>query len=363
MSGFYKKLMATGAALTMSLSSFAFADNVCPPPACDPCARWCDNVSFNASWLYWKVGGEDFDYAVEKFTNDNCDCLFESRTKIHDVDFDWDSGFRIGVGFDVPCWGWGVDLNWTHLDTSSRSRTHVEGRRGVDVAYSFLPVYGFTDTLCEDERADFSGAVKFRYNVIDLEFGKWCCCGCLAYRPHVGLRGADIQERFNNGIELFNTAFENDGLTINDANLHAENNFKGLGLRAGLDVSLCLCDNWSIIGRSAASVIWGQTHLRQHLTLGIEDGSEDFDAIRSNIRENFHQARYITDLSLGVRWKTVACGCYPLTVEISWEHHFLFNQKRYWFDDFAGFDEFASTGRREGEIVLQGLTVTAGFDF
>lgn len=370
MSSFVKKLMATGAALSIGISSFAVADyfnlNCCPQPVCcDPCASWCDNLSFNAAWLYWKASGDDFQYAVEKTrsvtSTTEAGDRFVSREKFHDVKCDWDSGFRIGVGLDFPCKGWGADVNWTHFDTSSSKKTHVEGETSppINVAAGF-PVFDefSTGILDGGESADFKGAFKLRYNTVDIEFGKWCCCACVQFRPFTGFRAVDIKEKFkafaraNNGA-----AFAGD---FPAACFHHENHFKGLGVRAGLDVDLCLCDGWSIIGRGAANAIWGTTHLKNKATLStfdIVDRDTDF------IKEDFRQVRFIADLRLGVRWRTMACGCYPLTLELAWEHHYLFNQHRYWVDDhFSDFDT-TSSWRSTGDVALQGLTLSVGFDY
>lgn len=365
MSSFVKKLMATGAALSIGISSFAVADyynlnnNCCPPPCCDPCANWCDNLSFNAAWLYWKASGDDFQYAIEKrrFTSGTTTeaTLFTSEEKYHDVKFDWDSGFRIGVGLDLPCKGWGVDVNWTHYDTNSSSKTLVQGESTIaqTISAGFPVLNDFNDTITEDESVEFKGLVKFRYNVVDIEFGKWCCCGCVQFRPHAGFRAADIKEHFKDAFRGIGGATL-DGYS--SAFWHHENRFKGFGVRTGLDVDFCLCEGWSIIGRGALSAIWGRTHLKNRLALSTDTavGIET-----SFIKEDFRQTRFMADLSLGVRYRTVMCGCYPLTTELSWDFRQLFAQHRYWVDD--NFDNADTTGagwRSTGDVTLQGLTLS-----
>ena len=394
MSSFVTKLMATGAALSIGISTFAvanfdyngqFNNNCCPPvascpvPVYDPCCtNWCDNFSFDASWLYWKASGDDFHYAVERerFVSGSAgggSDLFTSRQKIHDMNFDWDSGFRLGFGLNLPCQGWGVYVDWTHFDTSSSSKTHVEGLSPGDVTAGLPVVGGFvTDILDDGQSADFKGHVKLRYNTVDIELGKWCNCDCcFSFRPHVGLRLADIQERFRvhargngSGPGTGNAVLFDGDFTA--GNFHHKNRFKGAGIRVGLDTNLCLCEGWSFIGRGALSSIWGTTHLRNLFrtsTISVIDESSDF------VREDYRQTRFITDLSLGIRWKTMACGCYPLTLEFAWEHHYLFNQHKYWVDNSFALDgpppfrDRASSLKSKGDVAFQGLTLTAGFDF
>jgi len=365
MSGFMKKLMATGAALTIGFSSYASANTnpCCPAPACDPCASWCDNLSFDAAWLYWKTSGDELDYAVVKRTSTLSPTSHASHEKIHDIRGNWDSGFKIGFGFDVPCKGWNVYTAWTHYDSGSSHHLNVSGPStgSTDVVSVGFPVLDrVTGTVAAGDEVDFEGKLNFRYNVVDVELGKWICCGnsCVMFRPHVGLRFADIHEKFTDEFSI-NGSTQIDGFT--NGAFHHKNNFKGAGVRAGLDVDLCLCEGWSIIGKGAASSVWGRTHLRNHVVLA--DNTTSPDAWDSEVREDYRQVRFITDLSLGLRWKTMACGCYPFTVELSWEHHYLFGQHRYWVDDEASTSVATSSWKKNGDIALQGLTLDIGFDF
>lgn len=379
MSGFFKKLMATGAALTLGLASIATADNPCCPPApCAPSGSWCDNVSFNAAWLYWKVNGDEFDYAVHKKRTASATSptsYFDKET-IHNLKFDWNSGFRIGVSFDAPCFSWGYDLNWTHFDTSSSKGKNLHGSAGSTETYVSFPVvdnsYG---TLGQDDEVEFKASSNFRYNTVDLEMGKWCCCGngAVLFRPHVGFRFADIHETFKDGIEYFGdevTAASYPTGAVAEA-FKTKNRFKGLGVRAGLDVDLRLCDGWSLIGRSAISAVWGHTHLRSEFGYDTSNIPGFYD---SEIKEHYRQTRFITDLSLGIRYKTCACGCYPITLEAAWEHHYLFNQHRFWVDDsyypnvgtggvIVQSTTATNSWKKNGDVSLSGLTLNASVDF
>lgn len=384
MSSFVKKLMAAGTALSIGISSYAVANlnysgpynNNCCPPACCPtvcetpcCGSWCDNFSFDAAWLYWKASGNDFHYAVDKAryvsgSTGTGSSIFTSREKFHDIDFDWNSGFRIGVGVDLPCQGWGIYVDWTHYDTSSKSKKHIEGdtQPPISITAGFPVINHFSSNpLGEGQSVDFKGNLKIRYNTVDIELGKWCNCDCcFSFRPHVGLRLADIQERFRDFVRGNGTGVQFDGI-YSSAGFHHKNRFKGAGVRVGVDTNLCLCDGWSFIGRGAASAIWGTTHLKNILrtsTITV------VDAFIDEIKEDYRQVRFITDLSFGIRWRTMACGCYPLTVEFAWEHHYLFNQHRYWVADHYGTSlETTSSWKSTGDVAFQGLTLTVGFDF
>lgn len=370
MSSFVKKLMATGAALSIGISSFAVADyyvnnnNCCPAPAYNPCASWCDNLTVNAAWLYWKASGDDFQYAVEKVRRSGgLEGSFVSAEKFHDLSFDLKSGFRVGIGFDVPRTSWGLNVDWTHFHTSAKGRTEVVGDTtpAGTIAAGFPFLAGFTTGVIADgDVATIAAANKFKYDTVDIEFGKWLCCGdsALMFRPHAGFRVADIQERFRAFASGTGAVQFNEDLYSAGAWQH-NNHFKGFGVRVGLDTDFHLCDGWSLVGRGAASALWGTTKLRNDLVLSTTVAEFGVD----QIRENYHNVRFITDLSLGIRYKTMACDCYPVVIELAWEHHYLFGQHRYWVDDAYGTPDATSSWRSTGDVALQGLTLSAGFDF
>lgn len=359
-------------------------------------SSFCENISVNASWLYWKVNGDDFDFAIEKTTRIGStagwtenyfeDMEPDESESIHDLKFDWDSGFRIGLGL-CPCkTDWGVQLDWTHFDTSSSRHFDVSGSNINNIDIGFPVVDGdFSDfKLNPHAFAHFTGSLNFRYDVVDLELGRWCLeCGCAAtFRPHIGLRFARIHESFKD--RFFVDDIEESGLFREHlaSEFSTKNHFQGAGVRAGFDFDVCLCKGFSFIGRSAASLIWGNTKIKNRYAVDFEEsftGPSGFDLAlnyANKSHEHYRQTRAITDLSLGLRYQFCACGCYPVTLEAAWEHHLLFAQHRFFVDDsldtvetgLGGNDIFVlprapTTWKNKGTVAMQGLTLTGGIQF
>ena len=365
MTSFFRKLMATGTALSLGLSAMAFADNCnynnCQPN-CGPSHNgngWCDNLRLDASFLYWKVTGDEFDYSYDltRATDTDGDTFY--RKRFHDVDGDYSPGFKIGLGIDFPCICWDTDLIWTHFDSKNSDHHEFDFRAGatVDVAIPFFKES--ETTIGSADRVISKGKLNFKYDVVDLEFGKWICCNsCLLFRPHIGLRAVDIREKFHSELDFFSTVTST--ATTNDYSAHIKNEFKGLGVRAGLDTDLQICDGWSIIGRAAASLVWGNTKIRNDFTQFTAIESGDVAQV-SHETESYHHSRAFTDLSLGIRYRTCVCQC-PFSLEASWEHHYLFSQHRFFASDVLD-SEGGYNYKKNGNVSLQGLTVTASFEF
>jgi hypothetical protein len=341
---------------------------------CNPCkGNWLDNISVYGSWLYWKVSGDELDYVVKKIRTQTEDTIRDHET-IHDVKCGWDSGFRIGIGAELPSLCWRADVVWTHFrDTSSKS-TEIHGTEGnTEILVSLPAVFNFGTDLPSTGSADFTGRLSFRYDTVDLELGKWCCCtDCVKFRPHVGVRWAEINDGFHDKVQFNGDAIETFSNTdAANGRFFAKNRFRGAGIRAGLDLDLCLCEGLSLIGRGAGSIVWGRTRLSQFFKFSLDDIA---DFYRGEINENFRSSQVITDLSLGLRYKTT-CGCFPVIAELAWEHHFLFSKHRFWVDNsFAqptlGIDQqyipnllTTSSWKKNGSISLQGLTFSLGVEF
>jgi hypothetical protein len=386
MSRFIKRAVAT-LVLTAGLFNASLADEDCslnfkphprnfvtfyPTIDCDPCSKLLDNISVYGSWLYWKVSGDELDYAVEKVRN-HFSTKIQDHETIHNVKFGWDSGFRVGAGAELPC-RWRVDTVWTHFRNASSQSTEIHGTEGNAETFVSLPaVYRFGDQLLSNEAADFSGRIRFRYDTVDIEFGKWCCCTpCVKFRPHIGVRVAEIYDGFHNKVLFTGDAVETFSNTDAPyARFFAKNRFKGAGIRAGFDLDLCLCEGLSLIGRGAGSIVWGRTRLSQNFKYPILMSG---DLYHSKIDDRFRNSRVITDLSLGIRYKTTVC-CFPVIAELAWEHHFIFNPHRFWVDNsfvqLGSVDEVqpvllpltTSSWKKNGTISLQGLTLSLGIEF
>jgi hypothetical protein len=326
-----------------SFQSMAFAD-------------YCEIVSLDVSFLNWRVAGDDFDYAYDLSELGAAPTVF--RKRYHNVSADYDPGFRFGLGFDLPCICWDAHLAWTHFDTKNTSHHEVQFRGGVSEQVA-IPFYRITgDDLAVGDRVIATGKLNFNWDVVDLEFGKWLCCSdCLLFRPHIGFRALDIREKFHAELDEFSVLASGDSANYQ---AHIKNEFKGVGLRAGLDTDLELCEGWSVTGRAAASLVWGYTKVRNDFRQRIVE--QGVSVASSHENEHYRHSRAFTDLSLGIRYRTCYCCC-PFEIEAAWEHHYLFNQHRFFASDTIQSSQSGYNFKKDGNVSLQGLTLTASFDF
>lgn len=352
-------LFASGMALATSLSAAGYSDGCCPPPPCDPCASWCDNVSASLALLYWKVDSDDLSYASTKFAQDVNASNIQWKEHYHHIDPNWRAGFRLGVGFDMPSMGWDVAAIWTYYRISKNSHDHVNGPAspsGLAVNVPFIPNSG--ELLAAGDAGNLKGRFKFMYSVVDIDFGKWLCCGVwgLKFRPHAGLRFANINDTLS-----AEQTFTGVQLPFISQKGHIKQNFRGVGVEAGLDTDFRICDGWSLIGKFGGALVYGNTHNRWKASNTVSSGSF---LQRGESKESYDNTRAFLNTALGLRWTTLVCDCYPLVIEALWESNFLYGQHSYFLpdnDQKTGADQYGI--KRKGDLTLQGLTLNVAFDF
>src|SRR5437879_527678 len=75
--------------------------------------------------LWWKAEEDGLTYTYK--TNNPTGDSSENDIRLEEMDFDWDYGYRVGGGFNIPHDHWDIYFCWTHLDTSSRTHKNGDG--------------------------------------------------------------------------------------------------------------------------------------------------------------------------------------------------------------------------------------------
>jgi hypothetical protein len=151
-----------------------------------------------------------------------------------------------------------------------------------------------------------------------------------------------------------------------------DNDFKGIGVRGGLDSTWILGRGFSLFGNVALSIVYGRFSIYQDEYTRL--ASTPFaKAPVMDFRESFHASRGMTDLELGIEYTTMFSDCnYGFTVSLAWEHHMFFNQNQLWRTAFINNNIAAGTLpltgdntfiHSRGDLSTQGWTLTATFDF
>lgn len=302
------------------------------------------------------------------------------NTKLKNLHFPADWGFRLGIGLNLPYDGWEIDAKWTRFFTHAKRHIHADTdhfltptflnpQRAIntDLVPPLITLTGAfpTEGLLNDATSHWT----LHLNEIDLEIGreffvsKW-----LTLKPYAGLRSAWIRQK--NKI-FYDGFFQLTGFipVVSNVTTSMHCNFWGIGLLGGLDTQWGLFCGWSLFANLEASILYGYFDVSSHESdaglsrITFLSPTFPFATDIFTLHDFYHLNRFITDCVIGLRYDYQFCDQrYHLGFQAGWEMHHFFGQNQ--FLKFMGGILFpAKTIANQGDLVLQGLSAQIAFDF
>jgi hypothetical protein len=319
--------------------------------------------------LFWQASEQNLGYGIEN--SDGTIYLNDGKTLI--PHFDWNWGFKVGIGYNIPFDGWDLFFQWTRFYTHN-------GRHGISPEANSIIFPTFVNaalpTVLRQSQpgpiqSGFLGASSYwnlKLNLIDGELGrefivkKW-----LTLRPFAGLRNAWIRQHFrvnyHNGT-IFSGKLSGPftGQTIS---VRMKNNFWGLGLRGGINTQWGFGEGFSAFGDLAAAILVGNFRTSQLET----NPTNSSLGTRLNFDEEFAAARGVIDMALGIRYACLVTeNRYSLQLQLGWEEHLFFNQNQLMKfptpSSFSFGHNYSGLSIVDhGDLDTHGITFSARFDF
>lgn len=141
-----------------------------------------------ADALFWKAEQEGFEYAVESSDPFQSGQLHKGRMLSHS--FDWNGGFRVGVGYQLPYDCWEIKLLWTRYTNSSHDSKSRSTPTLSPIPYLFTSLSWFASQA----KTHYS----IQYNTLDLTMQReYFVSRALSLSPIFGLRGALINQHMH----------------------------------------------------------------------------------------------------------------------------------------------------------------------
>ena len=253
------------------------------------CPFTCDgDVSISVAGFYWNAHQDGMEYAIDNRVRNNVTgATLNSITAFTDAndefnnlidssyltpDFKWDWGFKLGLAYCSPCDGWDIGVYWTWYRGKAFSHHEAE----PDDNHVLLPLWSAFSwppggiNFATDIRTDW----RLQLNLIDIELGRnFWTSQYLSIRPHVGIRVAYLEQDFDikhlggNLEALTILVIGGNGWGLQSAlnnEVHFDNDFKGVGLKSGLDTTWNFGCGWSLYGNLAASIVYGRFNVDHH---------------------------------------------------------------------------------------------------
>ena len=314
-----------------------------PPPVCPTCCgcTWYGDLEY----LYWKPFVNNAQ-AADIFIADNIPINVPMTANSHfttlsqDFKYDWDSGFRVGLGYGFPCDKWGLSLTWTHYRTDAYYEANGFGSytafSGKELAENVnIPIPGFlgsnyTGVLIGADTGIVTSKWDFQLNQLDLDFFRDFYVGCsLSIKPYVGLRALILKQGINSISQYTFPGNENYEGYITSASISQilRSDFKSFGLKAGLESYWEVVCGLGVYGNLGTSILY--THYKTDHQLQWRIVSDDLSfntRVSSELPYDFNTLKMTGDLSIGIEWrKPINCNQNLIIVKGGWEHHIILN--------------------------------------
>lgn len=390
----FKKAALAALPIAASMSTLTAAqDNQCAPePAapcyeetCNPCyclgpenygvnaavrpRTCCGDFMITVAGLYWIAHQDGMEYAVQtNVTNTNSAGMRNLiDAKYLNPDFDWNWGFKAGLTYNTTCDGWDVGVVWTRYRGKASSHDEAE----TDDNQTLLPLWS---ALQPPNAPLFATDIEANWDLdldlIDFELGReFWNSRLLTLRPFIGVRVALIRQDYD--LKFKGGSWSTAGVSGTPVNglVDLDNDFKGAGLRAGLDSVWNFGCGWAIYGDFAANIIYGKFDF-DHDEYNRQAAAPFSKSKVLETENHFRTSRFIGDLALGVQYSALFCDCkYGFSAQLGWEQHIFLDQNQMWrVVRIGSVGDMPNSGenvfhQRRGDLDTAGVSLTLKFSW
>jgi hypothetical protein len=314
-------------------------------PCRNDCCEWsfCDGkIKLGADWLYWKVMEDNLDIGSAVNISSNTSQLPQViQTSTVDQNFKYSSGFRVNLGYELPCDCWDVNVSYTYLPSNSKSSTFTSTNTDTYLFSANDIDFPILSSLIDQRTSPTLVSSKWNLtaNNIDVDLGRTICFGeCLKIRPHIGFRAAwfDQKLRYFAQSAITGQPVVNFSATLNEK-------FTGYGVEGGLWGEWQIGCGLSVVGHFGGSVLYSKFRIHQS-AITSEVLPTPGDTLVNNGGGTSYSGTPTVDYFVGLQYADCLCDML-VSVHAGWEQHVLFDVNRL---------------ARDGNLSTQGLTL--GFE-
>lgn len=307
--------------------------------------------------LYWKAEVNGLSYAIESPSA----LILAPHSSVKNPSFDWDFGFKAGLGYRTKHDGWEFFLGYTSL------QTHADAHKHVNVDNVLLPLRANAESdssggvlypiwlLPIDTALLFAEDVKMHWRlhlgIFDLLMRKMICPGrSFSLRPQLGLRTAWIRQKFNVAYSA-NSVFPDQ-----ESAMRTKNKFFGVGPNCGLYGQWNIKGGFALFSEAALSILFGEFYLHQ---------DEDLTKTKKKVlgvHDIYRQSVTLLDGSAGLMWERDFEGTLKrVQVRLGWDQSLYFSQNQ--LIRFVSGNALGTIVANQGDLSLSGVELSARLDF
>ncbi|MEI6242619.1 MAG: Lpg1974 family pore-forming outer membrane protein, partial [Chlamydiota bacterium] len=287
-------------------------------------------ISLSGSFIYWKPEEKGLDIGATYPTD-------SSQTgHVLNLNYRYKPGFKLGLGFSPTYDHWKIDLGYVRFHTHQHHSSSTSNLYGnwLETPFASTKQKGFW---------------HLDMDLINIALGRPFYVGkALIFLPTFGFIGGWIDQNYR--VEYSDEENNNDWVTS-----HNHSDSWLLGPAFGLETRWLLGYGFRIFGNGNFSLFF------QHFKTRIEQEDRN---IGGNIAVNQHDERSSLipnlNLALGFGWGTYIGKWTHFDLQLGYEFLLYWKQNMIRYLNDA---QKTQTDPKAGELYIQGLTLTATFDF
>ncbi|NGX38105.1 MAG: hypothetical protein K1000chlam2_01276 [Chlamydiae bacterium] len=324
-------------------------------PSAGPCVSKGFDANITADFIYWTAREDHLGFALKESiqTQPDGQITQTDRGRVIHPDWNFEPGFKIGVGYLYDHDGWDIQATYTWLRVrNTKNSVSIDDLNTERI----LEVGGFGVFAGLSDVTEASGRWQLDFNVVDLELGRnFFISRYLKLHPHFGLKGTWQDQDYQ--VDALGVAQEfqvQDNRATSENKHHLE--YWGIGILAGLDTTWHFNRCTSFLGNIRVSALWERFEVDNKSTRALLVPQVGNSPVTILYAENdFRTIKPVLELFLGLRWETwFCCDGYHFSIEGGWE-------EQWWSDQNQFFEPTINS--REGDLNLQGFTVKMRLDF
>ncbi|MCB1109858.1 MAG: MOMP family protein [Chlamydiia bacterium] len=316
-------------------------------------------ISFDV--LFWKtrVGGTEYAY-----TDQDPVGTLPVKGRKKSMEFDWDWGLRVGLGYNFDHDSWDVRAQYTWWETSGSDSV----RAGLNS--SVIPLRGssfLTTAPAQNQTVGeffYCTSAKSMYDLdyqaVDLELGRdYYISSTVSLRPFWGLKTAWIDQeqrtRYTGGELTINQGVNVLGLQGNTVHVKEDSDFWGLGPRTGIDTRWYMGNQLSIFGNVSGALLLG------HFDVDHKERYSAVEDARIRLHANRNAFSPMVNFQLGMRYDTyLHHDQHHIGIGLGFEAEYWWRQNQ-----MLKIDNFSELKyeRYSEDIAFYGITLDFRWDF
>ncbi|MES2122706.1 MAG: Lpg1974 family pore-forming outer membrane protein [Chlamydiota bacterium] len=326
------------------------------------------NLFVSGELLYWQAIEDDPLQTIEAIDGSSF-AGNPSKRNLPSLDFDWNFGYRVGAGYNIPRDGWTLSAGWTSIRNKAKGFVQRVTSPNPSKSLNLLQAWGDANHQIPDGIESSRAKLNIDLNQIDLQCGREFYLGkYLTIQPYLGARNAWIDQTFS--IFVQNATANN-----NSQLCKFRNNFWGLGLVGGINTDWKFGSGFSLYSMSDLSILMGFFSVKEKIYFGVATptGSEipspdqlTNGFLASDWDESPKDAVAVLDLVMGLKWsKVFVNNRFGVTAKVGYEYHLYFDQNRY----INAYSKNLSPSTinlyyaEVGNLIYQGVAGSLQFDF